>query len=60
MGKRRSRGIFSKAIAAGYKMLSRANTLHVLTSGDPVKISRHMTRKKTVKLGSKIVPGKRS
>lgn len=57
---RKKRGLFSKAISSGYKLLSKANTVHVVMSGDPVKISRHLTRKKTVKLGSKIIPGDRS
>lgn len=58
MGRRR-KGFLSKLIGKGYKALSLANTINVVLSGDPVRISRHMTRKKTVALGSKLVPGKK-
>lgn len=54
------RSMFSKAISQGYKTLSKINTIHVIMSGDPVKISRHLTRKRTTALGAKIIPGKRS
>lgn len=52
----KKRGLLSRFIRGSYKALSTLNTLNTLASGNPVKISRHLARKRTVKWGGSIIP----
>lgn len=57
MGKRKHSSGLRKIIRAAYRALGIVNTAtYVLGAGaNPVKLAKHLTRKRTSKLGSRIV-----
>jgi hypothetical protein len=57
--KRKHHGPLKAFIRKSYKALSLLNTAEIIMSGDIAKISRHMARKRTIAIGSKIIPGKK-
>ena len=48
-------GLLKRLIRKSYRALSVVNTADVVLSGNPVKIAKHLARKRTVKLGSHLV-----
>lgn len=55
MGKRRRTSGARKLIRALYKMLGAANTATYLVAGNPAKLAKHLTRKRTSKMGARII-----
>lgn len=53
-GKRSRKGL-GGFIRAAYKLLGALNTLHVVSSGNPIKVGKHLARKRTVKFGGRII-----
>ena len=51
----RKKGGLGKFIRSAYRALGKLNTANVLLSGNAVKIAKHVTRKRTVKLGGRVV-----
>lgn len=57
MGKRRGRkgGGLRGMIRAAYRMLGAVNTVSHVLSGDPVKLGKHMMRRRTVRMGGRLI-----